>query len=153
MSNFSEYFELLEIEPTYDVREIKRAYARKVSEIHPEENPKDWEQIHDAYMKLLNRPGVKTRSVSMQKTQPVTEQLKSEIKPKRSSSKPKKSELDKTLAGIVENSSEYAANRKLLEEMLRLLKKLPTTKAAFYGELAIDENVFHEIRKHHIKVI
>lgn len=42
-------FRILEIEPTRDKKEIKRAYARLVKRYHPEEYPGEWKKIHDAY--------------------------------------------------------------------------------------------------------
>ena len=46
-------FRILEIEPTTDKKEIKRAYARLVKRYHPEEFPEEWEKIHDAYEQAL----------------------------------------------------------------------------------------------------
>lgn len=42
-------FAILEIEPTNDKKEIKKAYARLVKKYHPEEHPEKWKEIHDAY--------------------------------------------------------------------------------------------------------
>lgn len=44
-----EAFRILGIGRTDDKREIKKAYARLVKQYHPEEYPKEWEIIHDAY--------------------------------------------------------------------------------------------------------
>lgn len=46
-------FRILEIEPTNDKKEIKRAYARLVKRYHPEEFPEEWEKIHGAYEQAL----------------------------------------------------------------------------------------------------
>lgn len=46
-------FQILEIEPTTDKKEIKRAYARLVKRYHPEEFPEEWEKIHGAYEQAL----------------------------------------------------------------------------------------------------
>lgn len=46
-------FEILEISPTDDKREIKKAYARLVKKYHPEEHPQKWKNIHDAYLAAL----------------------------------------------------------------------------------------------------
>lgn len=46
-------FRILEIEPTTDKKEIKRAYARLVKRYHPEEFPEEWEKIHGAYEQAL----------------------------------------------------------------------------------------------------
>ena len=42
-------FRILEIEPTNDKKEIKKAYAGLVKRYHPEEFPEEWKKIHDAY--------------------------------------------------------------------------------------------------------
>ena len=46
-------FRILEIEPTNDKKEIKKAYARLVKRYHPEEHPEEWEKIHNAYEQAL----------------------------------------------------------------------------------------------------
>lgn len=40
---------LLGVEVNADIREIKKAYARKVKEVHPEEDPEGFKQINEAY--------------------------------------------------------------------------------------------------------
>ena len=47
-------FEPLGIEKTKDKKRIKKAYAQKVKECHPEEHPKEWQQLHLAYKDALN---------------------------------------------------------------------------------------------------
>lgn len=54
-------FQILEIEPTDDVRLIKKAYAGLVKRYHPEEYPEKWQDIHNAYetaLKIAERKGV-----------------------------------------------------------------------------------------------
>lgn len=46
-------FAILEIEPTNDKKEIKKAYAKLVKKYHPEEYPEKWKEIHDAYEMAL----------------------------------------------------------------------------------------------------
>lgn len=46
-------FHILEIEPTNDKKEIRKAYARLVKRYHPEEYPEEWKRIHDAYETAL----------------------------------------------------------------------------------------------------
>ena len=42
-------WEILGIEPTTDIREIKRAYARLAKQYNPEEHPEEFKRIFDAY--------------------------------------------------------------------------------------------------------
>lgn len=46
-------FEILEIEPTYEEKKIKKAYAKLVKKYHPEEYPEKWKEIHAAYETAL----------------------------------------------------------------------------------------------------
>lgn len=48
-----EIFRVLDIEPTEDKRSIKRAYAVMAKKFHPEENPQEWQRLHDAYESAL----------------------------------------------------------------------------------------------------
>ncbi|MDE7231851.1 MAG: J domain-containing protein, partial [Lachnospiraceae bacterium] len=43
----------LGIAPTTDKRSIRRAYAAKTRELHPEEKPEEFRQLHDAYQEAL----------------------------------------------------------------------------------------------------
>lgn len=53
---------ILEINETTNIKLIKRAYANKTKEIHPEEQPEEFQQLYDAYhaaiayAKLLSSP-------------------------------------------------------------------------------------------------
>ncbi|MBU5474498.1 J domain-containing protein [Roseburia sp. MSJ-14] len=49
MGRIESVFEILGIEPTKDIRAIKKAYAVKVKSCHPEEEPELWKKLHDAY--------------------------------------------------------------------------------------------------------
>lgn len=44
---------ILEIEPTADVREIKRAYAALAKKYNPEEHPEEFKRLHNAYRAAL----------------------------------------------------------------------------------------------------
>ena len=46
-------FTVLGIEPTTEKKKIKRAYAAKSREFHPEEHPEEFQRIHDAYEEAL----------------------------------------------------------------------------------------------------
>lgn len=46
-------FDILGIEVTRDVREIKKAYAALVKQYHPEEYPAEWARIHEAYQRAV----------------------------------------------------------------------------------------------------
>lgn len=43
----------LEIDPTDDQRAIKRAYAKKSRQCHPEEKPEEFKRLHEAYSRAL----------------------------------------------------------------------------------------------------
>lgn len=49
-----ECFEVLGIERTDEVKKIKRAYAAKAKECHPEEYPEEFQILHDAYEEALS---------------------------------------------------------------------------------------------------
>lgn len=48
-------YEVLNIEPTNDIKAIKKAYARRSREFHPEEHPEEFKVLHDAYEEALLR--------------------------------------------------------------------------------------------------
>ena len=48
-----DFWKTLELAPTADVREIKRAYARLTKKYHPEDAPEEFRALHDAYEQAL----------------------------------------------------------------------------------------------------
>ncbi|MDD2980829.1 MAG: DnaJ domain-containing protein [Hespellia sp.] len=44
-----EIWDILQIEPTKDKRQIKKAYAKMIAMYHPEEHPEQFQEIHTAY--------------------------------------------------------------------------------------------------------
>ena len=70
-------WEVLEIEPTSDKKEIKKAYARLLKQYHPEENPEEFKQIQAAFQQCLHQDQ-EIESVSFEqnkqdiKTQPIS---------------------------------------------------------------------------------
>ena len=53
MSHYSSCWDILEINPTKDKQEIKRAYAKKTIIYHPEENPEEFKTLQNAYKSAL----------------------------------------------------------------------------------------------------
>lgn len=45
----NQYWKLLKIEPTDDIRAIKKAYAKEVKNCHQEDEPERWQELHSAY--------------------------------------------------------------------------------------------------------
>ena len=164
MSNREEMFALLGIEPTNDKTAIRRAYAKKVETVHPEENPKEWEKVHNAYTELMKsasktgNSGVKTVKSSYKKSEAVssgseirklkTASVKEENEEiiSKYASKYASDEMQKTIGEIVSGSSNFADERIMLKKFTRILKKVPSTKASFYGKTGIDEQALKELR-------
>ena len=47
-------WDILEIEITDDLNVIKKAYAKKLAENHPEENPQGFQEIQQAYQAAVS---------------------------------------------------------------------------------------------------
>lgn len=65
-------WELLGIEPTDNIAEIKKAYAKKSKEYHPEEHPEEFRELHASYKEAvaLARKGKKPQN-NFQQSAPV----------------------------------------------------------------------------------
>lgn len=48
------HWEILGINPTSDIKFIKKAYSEKSKVYHPEENPEEFRKLHEAYKKAIN---------------------------------------------------------------------------------------------------
>ena len=51
------YWELLDIPLTRDIAVIKKAYARKAAQCHPEDNPEGFRCLHEAYISAIEYAG------------------------------------------------------------------------------------------------
>ena len=51
--NVVDSFRRLEIKPTKDQKQIKKAYAAKAKQYHPERHPEEWKILHEAYQSAL----------------------------------------------------------------------------------------------------
>lgn len=60
MGSIENVFRILGIEPTKEKGLIKKAYAEKVKECHPEEEPEKWKQLHEAYEMAIQYAKVQT---------------------------------------------------------------------------------------------
>lgn len=47
-------WKILEMEPTNDLKELKKSYAKLIAKYHPEEFPEKFQEIHLAYTKALD---------------------------------------------------------------------------------------------------
>ena len=50
----SGFWKILELEPTGDVSAIRRAYAQKTRNCHPEENPEEFLELRKAYQAAMD---------------------------------------------------------------------------------------------------
>lgn len=55
MSGYEEVWAELGIEPTKEIRTIKKAYARQIAKYHPEEYPEEFQKLHEAYEAALEQ--------------------------------------------------------------------------------------------------
>ncbi|MEI7026057.1 J domain-containing protein [Paenibacillus sp. y28] len=54
-------WEILGIDPTEDVREIKRAYAKRLKVYHPEDDPEGFQRLREAYDRAVKQAGRKQK--------------------------------------------------------------------------------------------
>lgn len=55
-------FTVLGIEPTDDLKTVKKAYAKQISLHHPEDDPEGWRKIHDAYTQIVEELNFKKKA-------------------------------------------------------------------------------------------
>lgn len=74
-------FDILGIEVTKEKKEIKKAYAALVKKYHPEENPVEWTQIHEAYetaMKYAESDDTETVFTNKKQPESIEEEIHSD---------------------------------------------------------------------------
>ena len=67
-------WEILGIPETEDLDTIRRAYAKKLKEVHPEEDPEGFQRLHAAYQ-AVRKLARGAESDSLSETQPQKEPL------------------------------------------------------------------------------
>ncbi|MGL6161442.1 RDD family protein [Microbulbifer sp.] len=84
---------LLGIEPSDDVRAIKRAYAKKLKQTRPDEKPQEFQQLHSAYKRALTiaespQPLMESPHQPVESPQPVVESPQPAIESAQSAEDP-----------------------------------------------------------------
>ncbi len=124
-------FEILEIEPTYNSKKLKKAYANLVKKYHPEEYPEKWKEIHDAYetaLSLARKEEYLDRRAEMPR--PVIKSVRTEIPPRSS-------EESDEMAALFDNIEELSREqqnqkkeeqKKAVEEATAALRQMAAKK-------------------------
>lgn len=71
-------WETLGIEPTHDVKAIRRRYAELVRHYHPEDQPEIYQQIVEAYQVALNYARLINASSEIGLRKPISHQQESQ---------------------------------------------------------------------------
>lgn len=69
-----EYYEILGLEQTYDLKIVKRGYANRVKVFNPEKNPEEFEKIRNAYDEIIKY--IKNNEKEVGKSKILTEKQK-----------------------------------------------------------------------------
>ena len=116
-------FTILGIAPTDDLTAIKRAYAGKVKQCHPEEDPLGWQRLHDAYLNATDyAKGVRKDFGESTTRQNDTEEKESTGRPGEYD------ELFRDLSSTVSEKSEQK------DRIIMMLKSLPGQCVRFRRE-------------------
>ena len=110
-------YTILEIEPTDNIKDIKRAYAKVIRKYHPEENPEEWKRVHDAYEQILE-------SLSKEENNTIkalldTEEHFAEKSAQKSDDEPQKEKLKTAIAEEWDDDSREAMRDYAEQAMLR----------------------------------
>lgn len=73
MGGWLNIWEILGIASTTDIREIKRAYAQRAKECHPEEHPEEFQKLQEAYKGALWL--AKNKNTSLQRDEGIPERI------------------------------------------------------------------------------
>lgn len=114
-------FEVLGIEETSEVKKIKRAYAAKTREFHPEEHPEEFKILHDAYEEALFR--ARQKKVQVQEGDAANPLHEEERIPEQKSPQNEDSEwkdVFEQIAGAVENGGVIWSVRQIMEDCRNL---------------------------------
>lgn len=72
-------YRILGLANNASTEEVKEAYARLSKEYHPEENPEEFQQIHEAYV-MLTRGGRRANRTMAVESSPIEKDVKPEVK-------------------------------------------------------------------------
>lgn len=121
--SYHSIWECIGIEPTTDIPEIKKAFAIKSKEFHPEEHPEEFRELQQAYRSAVEYARMmKKREQASQQTDSAAEQSKAIIAAEKSNSKeqqvilPEKINLEKDQQSILEEPKKEEDQQSILEE-------------------------------------
>ena len=132
-------FRILEIEPTNDKKEIKKAYAGLVKRYHPEEFPEEWKKIHDAYEQALKmaehvQPKMSPEPpVKIEVLEPQVQEREPEAEP----SEPTGEEEMESLFDNIEELSREQQNQKKEERKKAVDEAIDILRPVYYTQLTL----------------
>ena len=158
MSRRDELYEILEMEPSNDPREIKRAYSRMIRKVHPEDNPEEWAKVHDAYEELI-KYAPKSRTVNRHVSgkglqRKITVHAADEYAAGKKTAKahkslfPEEPALIRAVDAIADASKKSDASFSVPGEVLNLLKAVPSLTKSLYGNMTIHTDALQKLRNH-----
>lgn len=132
MISLKEAFERLGIEPTTDRKTIKKAYAAKVKQYHPEDCPEEWKQIKEAYETALLGCGAERTPVFFGEEE-------AGLLPEEKKDGSKQSEEEKELGGMFDRLDELAVEER--KQKAAYLRELVNRALDSLIELRKEKNV------------
>ena len=142
-------FTVLGIEPTTEKKTIKRAYAAKSREFHPEEHPEEFRRIHDAYEEALawaERNAGRGEEPQMPEEPRRMEEESGEDRMENSREKDEKSEESATQS--VEPPEQQGADdrevRKIMEQCISLYLNEKERNKLYHWKDILEEPAYRE---------
>ena len=107
-------YQVLGLDNNASTEEVKEAYARLSKEYHPEENPEEFQQLHEAYV-TLTRGGRRGNRAMVVESSPIERTVRPEVK-----------ESDLVFGKIKNSEDETNADEQKQDLVFRNIKKVET---------------------------
>ena len=115
---------ILDIEASADRQAIKRAYALKVKQYHPEEYPEEWERIHNAYETAIRIVSTQRKTdIMIPDPGIIIGQKDTENKAVKAPSDEQEREAEDVFGGIEDN-----VRKQMTEETIKEMRRLTCMK-------------------------
>ncbi len=145
--NIKEFYDKLGIEYTEDLKEVRKAYSKKIAYCHPEENPEEWQEVHFAYVSIKEFLDAKKEAEKKEKElQQQAEQIHQE-QPVTNPISNNEAELINQILDSAPVEEQAKEDYEKFKPIVNKLKGLATSRKIINGKTVVYLNKFNELRE------
>lgn len=145
--NIKKHYDILGIEYTEDLKEVRKAYSKKIAYCHPEEKPEEWQEVHFAYVSIKEfldakkeaeekAMGARQQAEQIHQEEPATNPVSNN-----------EAELINLILDSAPVEEQAKEDYEKFKPIVNKLKGLATSRKIINGKTVVYLNKFNELRE------